>query len=412
MKKINRRTFIKAAAILTGGTFFGGCNNNLREVSKNLDVKYLRQIITADSSKSRCIMWQSDSKLAAPAVEINGVKIPAVDSTFSDDGQENFQYTAQIENLSPATEYQFRIVDGENFSENFSFKTSSDKKFKAIIFSDSQSANYETWGEVARAAFQKNPDAEFFIDLGDIVDNGEDRFQWQSWFTEIETPLKNLAFVPVLGNHECYNRAWKVRFPAAYVNYFAVPDNGIKDFSRRFYSFDYGAAHFVILDSQWEELEQFAPNLIETQKKWLREDVAKTDKRWKIALIHKDVLQYRINGRPERTEGFSDVGVEFMPEFENLGFDVVFSAHLHTYRNRGRLKNFAADDGGTLYILTGLSGDVRYPNLWINHALDKVIAPQPETDNFLTLEVDEKNLIVKCFLPNGDIIDEISLSKV
>lgn len=412
MKKINRRTFIKAAAILTGGTFFAGCNDNLREVEKNLDVKYLRQIITADSSKSRCIMWQSDSKLNAPAVEINGAKIPAVDSTFTDDGQEIFQYTAQIENLSPAAEYHFKIVDGENFSENFNFKTSSDKNFKAIIFSDSQSADYKTWGEVARAAFQKNPDAEFFIDLGDIVDNGEDRFQWQNWFNEIETPLKNLAFVPVLGNHECYSRDWKVRFPAAYVNYFAVPDNGTKDFSRRFYSFDYGAAHFVILDSQWDELEKFAPNLIDTQKKWLREDVAKTSKKWKIALIHKDVLQYRINGRPERAEGFSDVGVEFMPEFENLGFDVVFSAHLHTYRNRGRLKNFAADDGGTLYILTGLSGDVRYPNLWINHALDKVIAPQPETDNFLTLEVDEKILTVKCFLPNGEIIDEISLTKV
>ncbi len=412
MKKINRRTFIKAAAILTGGTFFAGCNDNLREVAKNLDIKYLRQIITVDSSKSRCIMWQSDSKLNAPAVEINGAKIPAVDSTFTDDGQEIFQYTAQIENLSPATEYQFKIVDGENFSKTFTFKTSYDKNFKAIIFSDSQSADYKTWGEVARAAFQKNPDAEFFVDLGDIVDNGEDRLQWQSWFTEIETPLKKLAFVPVLGNHECYNRDWKVRFPAAYINYFAVPDNGTKDFSRRFYSFDYGAAHFVILDSQWDELEQFAPNLIETQKKWLREDVAKTSKKWKIALIHKDVLQYRINGRPERAEGFSDVGVEFMPEFENLGFDVVFSAHLHTYRNRGRLKNFVDDDGGTLYILTGLSGDVRYPNLWINHALDKVIAPQPETDNFLTLEVDEKILSVKCFLPSGELIDEISLSKV
>ena len=317
MKKINRRTFIKAAAILTGGTFFAGCNDNLK-VEKNLDVKYLRQIITADSSKSRCIMWQSDLKLNAPAVEINGAKIPAVDSTFTDDGQEIFQYTAQIENLSPATEYKFRIVDSESFSEIFTFKTSSDKNFKAIIFSDSQSANYETWGEVARAAFQQNPDAEFFVDLGDIVDNGEDRFQWQSWFTEVETPLKKLAFVPVLGNHECYSRAWQVRFPAAYINYFAVPDNGTKNFSRRFYSFDYGAAHFVILDSQWEELEQFVPNLIETQKKWLREDIAKTSKKWKIALIHKDVLQYRINGRPERAEGFSDVGVEFMPEFENL----------------------------------------------------------------------------------------------
>ena len=100
-----------------------------------------------------------------------------------------------------------------------------------------------------------------------------------------------------------------------------------------------------------------------------------------------------------------------MPEFESLGVDVVFTAHLHTYRNRGRLKNFRRDENGTLYILTGLSGNVRYGGLWIDHALDKVIAPQPETDNYLTLEVDAKNLMIKCFSPNGRPIDEITLTK-
>ena len=126
---------------------------------------------------------------------------------------------------------------------------------------------------------------------------------------------------------------------------------------------------------------------------------------------HKDVLQYRINGRPERQEGFSDVGKIFMPEFESLGVDAVFTAHLHTYRNRGRLKNFRNDDTGTLYILTGLSGNVRYGGLWINHALDKFVAPQPEIDNYLTLAVDAKTLTVKCFLPNGELIDETTLRK-
>ena len=165
-----------------------------------------------------------------------------------------------------------------------------------------------------------------------------------------------------------------------------------ENFSRHFYSFDFGNAHFVVLDSQWDEIKNFKSGLIDEQKIWLEKDLNSTDKTWKIIFIHKDVLQYRINGRPERLEGFSDVGEIFMPEFERLGADVVFTAHLHTYRNRGRLKNFQADETGPLYILTGLSGDVRYPGLWIDHKLDKVTAPQPETDNFLTLEVDEKIL--------------------
>ncbi len=429
MKKINRRTFLKAALtsgfVIGSGGIFSGCNelyrsaenslNSLGEkITSDLDAKFLRQIITSDPATSRRLMWQTDSKMSAPTVEVkiknsDDAKIfPAAESFFTDDGEENFQYTAEIKNLSPDTEYEYRISDGEHATNFFALKTSSDKKFKAIIFPDSQSADYNVWGDVANSAFEKNPDAEFFVNVGDIVDNGEDSSQWHAWMNKVERQLKILPFAPVMGNHETYSREWKVRQPVAYLNYFSVPENGVEKFSRRFYSFDFGAAHFVILDSQWDELGK---EIIDVQKKWLREDLEKTSKIWKIAFIHKDILQYKIKGRPERQEGFSDVGENFMPLFEKLNFDAVFTAHLHTYRNRGRLKNFQSDETGPLYILTGLSGDVRYPGLWIDHALDKVVAPQPETDNFLTLEVDKKILSVKCFLPEGTLIDEIELRK-
>ncbi len=421
--KINRRKFIKNAltgGLVIGSAFLTGCSeisrtaeNSIHDLEKkftsDLNAKFLRQIISADNSTARCIMWQADSKLNFPKVEVklknsDATEIfDAQESFFAEDNEEILQYTAQIKNLKPSSEYQYRILDGEHCTEFYDLKTSTDKKFKAIIFPDSQSADYKVWGGVAKVAFEKNPDAEFFVNVGDIVDNGEDTSQWHAWFNQVDAQLKKLPFVPVMGNHETYNRAWQVRQPVAYLNYFAVPENGVKNFSRRFYSFDFGAAHFVILDSQWEELGK---EIIEVQKNWLREDLAKTAKSWKIAFIHKDVLQYRINGRPERLEGFSDVGENFMPLFEDLNFDVVFTAHLHTYRNRGRLKNFQADETGPLYILTGLSGDVRYSNLWINHKLDKVIAPQPEIDNYLTLEVDDKILSVKCFLHDGSQIDE------
>ena len=400
---MNRRTFIKLAAVGVA-TLMTGCGDE-----KNfLDVKFLRQVVTKNLSTSRCTMWQVEKPLKNPAVEVktgDAIKtFPATDSTFTDDGKKNIQYTAQIE-LGD----EYRIVDGEAVSDWHELKNSSGDKLTAIIFPDSQcGGGYDTWGQVARAAFADNPDANFFVNLGDIVDNGEDSTQWEEWLAQIKDFLPKIPFAPVMGNHETYSRDWKVRQPVAYLNYFATPDNAIKNFSRRFYSFDCGAAHLVVLDTQWDELGK---DLINAQKAWLRQDLQATDKRWKIIFMHKDVLQYRINGRPERREGVSDVGEIFMPEFDSLGVDVVFTAHLHTYRNRGRLKNFRDDDTGTLYILTGVSGNVRYSDLWINHALDKVVAPQPETDNYLTLEVDEENLTVKCFLPNGEMIDEVTLEK-
>lgn len=411
---MNRRTFIKFAAVSFAG-MLSGCGvdkkNSPAELGK-LEVKFLRQIVTGDLSNSRCVMWNVDAPLKNPAVEIRtgnsaATIFPATDSTFTDDGKKNFQYTAQIESLAENCEY--RIITDAAATDWHALKIPAEN-FKAIIFPDSQCGNsYDTWGNVARGAFERNPDANFFVNVGDLVDNGEDRSQWEDWFTQIENFSPTIPFAPVMGNHETYSRDWKVRPPIAYLNYFAPPENGTEKFSRRFYSFDCGAAHFAVLDSQWDELGE---DIIDAQKFWLRKDFQSSNKPWKIIFVHKDVLQYRINGRPERREGFSDVGTNFMPEFESLGADAVFTAHLHTYRNRGRLKNFTDDDSGTLYILTGVSGNVRYSGLWINHALDKFVAPQPETDNYLTLEVDAKNFSVKCFLPGGELIDETTLHKI
>ena len=399
---MNRRTFLKLAA-MSFAAMMTGC-----KTEELLRVKFLRQIVTKDIATSRLIMWQIDKPMKNPAVEVkfgDTTKIfPAHDATFLDDGKKIIQYAAQIKFGD-----EFRIFDGNEMTAWHALKNFSGDKCKAIIFPDSQCGkSYNTWGDVARSAFERNPDANFFVNVGDLVDNGADISQWEDWLTQIDDFMPQIPFAPVMGNHETYSLDWQVRQPVAYLNYFETPGNSSKDFPRRFYSFDVGAAHFAVLDSQWAEL---GSEIIDVQKNWLREDFASTDKPWKIVFIHKDVLQYRINGRPERREGFSDVGEIFMPEFELLGADVVFTAHLHTYRNRGRLKNFHDDDTGTLYILTGLSGNVRYDGLWINHALDKFVAPQPETDNYLTLEFDEKILSVKCFLPGGELIDETILRK-
>ncbi|MBQ3336382.1 MAG: metallophosphoesterase [Selenomonadaceae bacterium] len=400
---MNRRTFIKLSAVSVAA-LMTGCGGE----EKTLEVKFLRQIVTKNISGKRLVMWQVDVPLQNPSVEVsvNGdTKIfPAQDASFTDDGQKRIQYAAQIDSGDV-----YRIVDGEAATAWHEMKNISGDDFKAIIFSDSQcGGGYDTWGELARQAIERNSDADFFVDLGDIVDNGEDTTQWEDWFAQIKKFAPQIPFAPVMGNHETYSREWTTRTPEAYLNYFATPDNGDKNFSRRFYSFEVGAAHFAVLDSQWDELGR---EIIDAQKNWLRRDLSSTDKPWKIIFVHKDVLQYRINGRPERPEGFSDVGKIFMPEFESLGVDAVFTGHLHTYRNRGRLKNFQDDETGPLYILSGLSGNVRYSGLWINHALDKTIAPQPETDNYLVLAGDDDKLSMKCFLPDGELIDEVTLKK-
>ena len=77
------------------------------------------------------------------------------------------------------------------------------------------------------------------------------------------------------------------------------------------------------------------------------------------------------------------------------------SAHLHTYRDRGRIYDFRRAETGPCYIITGVAGDVRYPGLWKAHSLDIYSAPQPETDNYLVMEAGEDALVVTGYTSDG-----------
>lgn len=141
--------------------------------------------------------------------------------------------------------------------------------------------------------------------------------------------------------------------------------------------------------------------MFEREKKWAADDLARTGKKWKVVLMHKDPLQYAFAGREGREEGFSPEGQEFMPVFDANHVDLVLSAHLHTYRDRGRIYDFRRAETGPYYIITGVAGDVRYPGLWKVHSLDIYFAPQPETDNYLVMEAGEDALVVTGYTSDG-----------
>lgn len=430
-KTFSRRSFLRlcGGAVLVLSTGCGLLNaqtepvvksasHALRSITGAMDAKYVRQLITANPAVSRMIMWQSDEAEENAEVEYRragsdtSLSAKAVSESFTDDSITVYLHSAPIEALEPGTDYEYRIVNGSAGTPWYPFRTpAEDASFKALIFPDSQSADYSGWKELAQNAAKRNPDAQFFVNMGDLVDNGEDHTQWNAWMGALSGIIDRIPLAPLMGNHETYTLDWKVRLPEAYLHEFNVPDNGSSSFQHYYYSFDYGDVHFTVLNTQFDETNDFKPGLFDEQLAWLRQDVKKSTKKWKIVLMHKDILTYAIRNRPERVPGIGDIGRSLMPEFDELGIDLVFTAHLHTYRNRGRLYNFEPSDRGPLYILTGVAGDVRYPGLWIDNVLDKKKAPQPETDNYLTLEASKDALHVKCFLPDGTEIDHVEITK-
>lgn len=383
-----------------------------------VDASNIRQVITADSTTSRTFMWQSDYAEENPVVEYRQagdddslMQLPASSDAFSDDGVTTYIHTAAVSDLKPGTAYEYRVGAGDKRSDWQSFHTAQGHDFKALIFPDSQSSDYSVWAATAQPAWQRNQDAQFFINMGDLVDNGQDHYQWNAWFDVVGDMIARIPVVPLLGNHETYDKDWKVRMPEAYLHLFAMPRIDREKYQNQFYSFDYGDVHFVVLNTQSQELADFEPSLDEDEVAWFKEDMAKTTKKWKIVLMHKDPLQYGFANRPQpREEGFSPEGRLWMPLFDQYGVDAVLSAHLHTYRDRGHIRNFQRDESGPLYLITGVAGNVQYPGLWKQHSLDEYVAPQPETDNYMTLEATDDSLTFRSFLPDGQLLEEKSIS--
>ena len=439
LKQLTRRHFLKAAgaAVIAAACgvyeFIPGTKSLVGQAVKTtkvtaahynltsaVDAANIRQIITADSSTSRTIMWQSAYAEKGAAVEYRAagaedtLTIPAADTELNDDGTMTYIHSAAITGLTPGGSYEYRVGYTDRRSEWFPLKTAAGSTFKALIFPDSQSADYGVWKNTAMPAWERNKDAQFFINIGDLVDNGQSGYQWNAWFEGCEDMIRQIPLVPLDGNHEMYDLNWQMHLPVSYTTLFDLPKNGLPEYPDQFYSFDYGDIHFTVLDTQFTELKDFEPDLLKDEVAWVKKDLEKTEKKWKIVLMHKDVLQYGFNPetRPEtREEGFSEEGKIFMPLFDRYGVDIVLSGHLHTYRNRGRIKNFRRDETGTLYLLMGVAGDVRYPSLWKRHALDVYVPPQPETDNYMTMEATENSITFQCFLPDGTLLDTAEIKK-
>ena len=418
---------------------FAGCGSVQKDVAgsdSSIGVQFVRQIVAEDNATCRTIMWQSQVRqdysveyrlkcIGNNGVEHDTVKKAsdkvgtvftkaATECSFKEAKTDYLQYQVQLQGLQPNSIYEYRIVTAKSKGTWHSIKTDNDKGFTALIFPDSQSSDYSGWQQLARAAQQRHKDSELYINMGDLVDNGQDGSQWRAWLGSVEPFSADTAFAPVIGNHEAYSLDWQMTPPKAYINLFAVPENGLPEYKRQFYSFDYGPVHFTVLDTNFHEAQGWQPQLLTDELRWLEQDLANSKARWKIVLQHRDIFMYAFSkesGRPERATFFLDFSRQLMPLYEKYKVDAVLSAHLHTYRRRLPLRNFAPAADGITYILTGVAGNVRYPKLWGDFAWDAARAPQPETANYMTLEADANRLLFKAFLPDGKQFDEVEIKK-
>lgn len=258
-KIIKLLLFILCLAVMA----LNGCAKNADSEVQGSDTAVAitnpRQFVAADNKTGRTIMWEA--KVKQPYTleyRLQGSKdiqaVQATDSSFTDKNS-IIQYTARLSGLVPGSAYEYRINTAQNKGRWHKLSTEKGDGFTALIFPDSQSADYSGWQQLAREAYKRHPESAFYVNMGDLVDNGQDASQWRAWFNSVSLFSDAVPLAPVIGNHEAYSLEWKECLPVSYTHLFNVPQNGLAKYPNQFYSFDYGSVHFVVLDTNFPEMK-------------------------------------------------------------------------------------------------------------------------------------------------------------
>ncbi|WP_423410312.1 phosphodiester glycosidase family protein [Heyndrickxia sp. MSNUG] len=297
-----------------------------------------------------------------------------------------------LKKLQQNTTYVFRIGDGETWSELQEFTTLQRKQsFEFAVLGDTQSPS--DLSDLNKIMGQLNKkDLSFMIHVGDFIDESSKFSQWndtlKSW-NQYDN-IRNTDMVAALGNHEYMGDADASLAKAI----FNSPENGPAADKGGTYSVDYNNMHISVLGYTSET------DVLEQQLEWLKQDMKNSDKPWKILVTHKP---------PYFTNPFG--GNEIMreklpPVVDELGIDIVFSGHDHSYGRTKKLKAGQEDSNGTVYVVAGTTGKKHYDAVadekfeYVN--MDNIAVSIKAT-------VDKDRITFTTLTSDGEVIDEFSV---
>jgi predicted phosphodiesterase len=262
-----------------------------------------------------------------------------------------YQHAAVLTGLQPATRYTYRVytagADLTPWTAATFTTATTGGDFTFLVLGDSRGG-----GRAARALagqMAARP-ADLILHAGDLTDNGTQAQLDTQFFAVYRDLLGRVPVYPAPGNHDYAAGALR-----PYVDSFYLPGDpqvaagsSPEGLAERAYSFNWGNAHFVALDTN----RRYAPG--SPQYTWLARDLANTRQLWKFVFFHHPPYSTGSHG--------SDLNVRrsLTPLFEKYGVDLVFAGHDHLYERSVPLVRGKLAARGVIYVVTGGGGAALY----------------------------------------------------
>jgi hypothetical protein len=309
------------------------------------------------TTTSVIISWATDSPGASEVRysldQSYSSVVAAINSTY--DGK--YWHSATVTGLTADTTYYYKVYTGDEdvtpWSE-ITFTTAPGAtvpQFTFVALGDSRGSR-PSQGALDVAAEMDRHSFDLAIHTGDIVSSGGMCSGYSSswnqyiraYFDLYQESMGDIPFYPSVGNHELSGGSCGYQ---AYTDVYCLPGNAPSGHEEEYYSFDWGNAHFVALDTNQDY------SVGSTQYNWLVNDLQTSTQSWKFVFFHHPAYSSGSHGSS------GAVQARLVPIFEAYGVDVVFNGHDHDYERTCPILNGACttpQDGGVVYYVTGGAG--------------------------------------------------------
>ncbi|MCA9047554.1 MAG: metallophosphoesterase family protein, partial [Planctomycetaceae bacterium] len=294
---------------------------------------------TGDPATTASVSWRTDAtvavsigeialaddgpKFAAKAVSVTGKPV-----LFTSDLGNSHRHSLTFTDLSPATQYVWRVGDGTNWSEWSQFRTAAaqPEAFSFIYFGDAQNTLKSHWSRVVRQAWAEAPRSAFLLHAGDLINRANADAEWGEWFYAGGFIHHTTPCLATPGNHE-YAKAGLLssgKLSDHWRPTFAFPENGPPGLEETCWWLDYQGVRLVSLNSN-ENLQ--------LQADWLKEVLRENPQTWTIITYHHPLYSAKA-GRDN-----SELRRIWQPVFDEFRADLVLQGHDHTYARTGLMNH-------------------------------------------------------------------------